>query len=57
LIFFSFRDMFYNRKIWMPDTFVTGDKEGFLSKTEPETGGRSFARVKCCVVYEAAEVE
>jgi len=40
--------MFEDRQIWMPDTFIPGDKEGFLSKIEPQTGGKSFARVKCC---------
>ncbi len=44
----SFRDMFSDRKIWVPDTFVVGDKEGWVSQTPAETGGRSFSRVKCC---------
>ncbi len=40
--------MFSDRKIWIPDTFVVGDKYGWLANTLAETGGRSFSRVKCC---------
>ncbi len=44
----SFRDMFEDRKIWVPDTFLPGDTEGFLNDVQASTGGRSFSKVQCC---------
>jgi len=43
-----FRDMFEDRQIWIPDTFLVEDREGFVHKAGPETGARSFSQVKCC---------
>lgn len=40
--------MFADRRIWIPDTFVVGDKDSWIAQTPAETGGRSFSRVKCC---------
>ena len=43
----KFRDMFEDRKIWIPDSFIPGDKYGFLAQKD-SAGARSFMKVQSC---------
>ena len=40
------RDMFKNRRVWIPDTFLVGSKTALSPDFDPDTGSRSFLRVK-----------
>lgn len=66
-----FRDMFKDRKVWVPDTFIIGDRHGFLNKGEASgsTSGmkvmacgkvtssmRMYSKIPCAVAKDADEV-
>ena len=40
------RDMFKDRKVWIPDTFLVGSKSALSPEFDPDTGSRSFLRVR-----------
>ena len=44
----KFRDIYQHRKIWIPDTFIPGDKYGFFAEVPEGFGARSFVKVKNC---------
>lgn len=44
-IIYQFPDMFHDRKIWIPDTFVVESAKGFLRSATAGENGRTFLRL------------